>query len=391
MSIKTILRLGLQKLLWAPLYRLARLRRPDPRLVLFASELEPNLSDNFLPLMQRLTREGYDCRFFSVTRALPLRQRHTRTIQFIWTYARARCTFLVDSFSPINVCKPRPGAAVVQLWHGCGAFKKFGYSTRELAWGPGSRLLRILPMHRGYTHVCASAPGVIPHLAEAYACDPAVVVPWGVPRTDFYFDPANIAASREKVLEAFPEIGSRKIVLYAPTFRGETLDAARHDDALGYDTLSRELDADCALILKSHPRAVTHIPQPQQAQSPSPEQDPFVFDAAHLPIETLLCAADLLISDYSSLIFEYSLLGRPMLFYPYDLEAYDSARSFYFPYLRFVPGDLVWNAEDIAAAVRRNLFQGQFDPARVQAFRDAHMSACDGHSTERILHNIFGI
>ena len=385
MGVKTILRWVVLKLLWASLYRLGRLRKPDPRLVLFASELESHVSDNFRPLMERLTREGYDCRFFSVTRALPRRQRHRRSMQFIWAYARAGCTFLVDSFSPANVCKPRPGASLVQLWHGCGAFKKFSYSTRELAWGPGGRSLRILPMHRGYTHVCASAPGVVPQLAEAYACDPAIIVPWGVPRTDFYFNPANIAKSREKVLETFPEIGRRKIVLYAPTFRGDSLSAARHDNILDYETLSRDLDTDCALLLKPHPRAVTHIPQPQA------EQDPFVFDAAHLPIETLLCAADLLISDYSSLIFEYALLGRPMLFYPYDLEDYDSARSFYFPYLRFVPGDLVWSSEDIAANLRRNLFEGQFDPARVQAFRDAYMSACDGHSTERILYNIFGI
>jgi len=391
MSIQSILRLGLQKLLWAPLYRLARLRRPDPRLVLFASELDPHASDNFLPLMERLTREGFDCRFFSVTQQLPRRQRHTRYLRFIWAYARARCTFLVDSFSPINVCRPRPGAAVLQLWHGCGAFKRFGYSTRELAWGPGSRLLRVLPMHRNYTHVCASAPDILSQLAEAYACGPAIVVPWGVPRTDFYFDPANAEASRQKVLEAFPEIGSRKIVLYAPTFRGDDLCAARHDAALDYDSLSRDLDMDCALILKSHPRAITSIPRPLPEQGPAPEQDPFVFDAADLPIETLLCAADLLISDYSSLIFEYSLLGRPMLFYPYDLEHYNNTRSFYFPYLRFVPGDLVWSADDIAAAVRRSLFEGQFDPARVLAFRDTYMSACDGHSTERILHNIFGI
>jgi len=385
MSIKAILRWAIQRLLWAPLYRVGRLQRPDPCLVLFASELEPTPGDNFLPLMRRLAEEGYDCRFFGVTPALPRPQRHMRAIQFIWACARSRCVFLVDAFSPINACKPRPGTAIVQLWHGCGAFKKFGYSTRELAWGPGGRLLRFLPMYRNYTHVCASDPGILPQLAEAYACDPAIVMPWGVPRTDFFFNPTNIADSREKILEAFPEIGDRKIVLYAPTFRGESMDAARHDNALDYEILSRELDAACALVLKPHPRVPARIPHPQQ------DQDPFVFDAAHLPIETLLCAADLLISDYSSLIFEYSLLGRPMLFYPYDLEDYDRARSFYFPYLRFVPGDLVWSAEDIAAAVRRNLFEGQFDPARVAAFRDANMSACDGHSAERILHNIFGI
>ena len=392
MPIKTILRWAIVNLLWAPLYRLGRLRKIKPRLVLFASELEPAPGDNFLPLMQRLQEEGYDCRFFSVTRALPGWKRRLRSMRFLWEFSRARALFLVDSFSPLNACKPRPGTAVVQLWHGCGAFKRFGYSARDAAFGPDARRLRLLPMHRGYTHVCASAPDIIPYLAGAYGCPPAIIVPWGVPRTDFYFSAKNIAASKEKILALFPDIGERKIVLYAPTFRGTHMGEARHDAALDYEALAGALDASCALLLKPHPRALTHIPRPLPEQgSTPPEQRPFVFNAVDVPIETLLCAADLLISDYSSLIFEYSLLGRPMLFYPYDLEEYDRERSFYAPYLRFVPGDLVWSAEDIVDGVRRNLFEGQFDPARVEAFRGTNMSACDGHSTQRILHNVLGI
>ena len=385
MKIKTILRWAVLHLFWAPLYRLGRLRGINPRLVLFASELESAPGDNFRPLMARLTEEGYDCRFFSVTGALPGWKKHARSLRFLWALSHARAVFLVDSFSPINACKIRPGTAVVQLWHGCGAFKRHGYSTQGLAWGPDSRQLRLLPMHRGYTHVCASAPDILPYLAEAYGCNPAIIVPWGVPRTDFYFSGANIDESKAKVLEAFPDIGDRKLVLYAPTFRGDHLGEARHDGVLDYDELARELDANCAFLLKPHPHALERIPLPPA------EECPFVFNAADIPIETLLCAADLLITDYSSLIFEYSLLGRPMLFYPYDLEEYDRERSFYLPYLRFVPGDLVWETEDIINGVRRNLFEGQFDPARVEAFRQANMSACDGHSTQRILHNVLNI
>ena len=383
--MKSILRWAILKLVWAPLYRLGRLRKRNPRLVLFASELDTGISDNLRPPMERLAAEGYDCRFFTITRELPRWKRHARSMKFLWTFSRAGAVFLVDSFSPVNACKIRPGTAVVQLWHGCGAFKKFSYSAQGHTWGPRYRELRLLPMHRGYTHVCASAPDIAPQLAEAFGCGRTVIVPWGVPRTDFYFSAANIAASRAKILEAFPEIGDRKIVLYAPTFRGETLNVARHDGVLDYDALASALDGNCALLLKAHPRALKRFPLP------APEPCPFVFNAADLPIETLLCAADLLISDYSSLIFEYSLLGRPMLFYPYDLEAYDKERSFYFPYLRFVPGDLVWDTEDIIAGVKRNLFEDMFDAARVEAFRDRFMSACDGHSTQRILHNVLGV
>jgi len=350
MRNQSILRRIQQKLLWAPVYRIGCLRGINPTLVLFAGGPE-GPDANLLPLMERLAGEGYDCRYFSGGRAL----------KFIWTYARARAAFLADALP--NDCRPRPGTAVVQLRHGCGSFRRADYSAQG----------------RAYTHICACAPDLLPQLAEAYACDPAVIVPWGMPRTDIYCNAAKVEEYRQMVLEAFPGIGGRKIVLYAPAFRGEP-DAARRDGVLDYDALSRELDAGCALLIRSAPPARTPLPPPDWD---------FVFDAAGLPAETLLCAADLLISDYSPLVFEYALLGRPMLFYPYDLET--RGHSFHFPYLRFVPGDLAWDTEDIIAGVRRGLFEGQFDPARVQAFRGQFMSACDGHATERILHNVLNI
>ena len=116
----------------------------------------------------------------------------------------------------------------------------------------------------------------------------------------------------------------------------------------------------------------------------------FVFDAMHLPIEVLLCAADLVITDYSSLVFEYALLGRPMLFYAYDLEEYAGARDFYYSYLEFIPGDTAWDSEGLISGIQRNLFEGKFNTARVEAFRAKFMSACDGHSTERIIKNVLG-
>jgi CDP-ribitol ribitolphosphotransferase len=279
-------------------------------------------------------------------------------------------------------CTPRKGTEIIQLWHGCGAFKRWGYSTIDLGWGASARTYRWFPAHRNYTYACVSSPEVIPHYAEAFHCSPDRIRPWGVPRTDFYFRPGAVEESRAKVLEAFPEIGQRKIVLYAPTFRGNSLRRARHDDVLDYALLEEQLSADCALLLKPHPRAKRKIPVAE------PGHIPFVFDAITLPIEILLCAADLVVSDYSSLVFEYSLLGRPMLFYAYDLEHYECTRSFYYPYLSFVPGDLVWNTEDLITGVRRNLFEGGFNINRVAAFRDKFMCACDGHSTERILNNV---
>jgi len=328
MRIKSILCWIQQKLLWVPVYRLGCQRGIDPTLVLFAGGPEPGMG--FLLLMKRLAAEGYDCRFFDSGGAL----------KFLWTYARARAVFLDGCCLPVNACRPRQGAAVVQLRHGGGSFLG--------ADAPGY----------SYTHISASAPEFIPRLAEVYARGRHSVVPWGMPHTDLYFSAAKVEAYRQLVLEALPEIGERKLVLCAPACAG-----------LDWDTLAQALDADCALLTLG------------EAPPSPPEQDPFVFGAAGLPIEALLCAADLLLTEDAPLMYEYSLLGRPMLFIPGDSEASP----------RLLPGDLVWDTGDIIAGVRRNLFEGRFDPARVRVFRGRFMSACDEHSTERILHNILNI
>ena len=95
-----------------------------------------------------------------------------------------------------------------------------------------------------------------------------------------------------------------------------------------------------------------------------------------------MCAADLLISDYSSLIFEYALLERPMVFFAYDLDTYDEERGFYQPYRSFVPGPIAANTSELISAVQR--VDGKCS-AQVLKFKEDYMSACDGHAVERLL------
>ncbi|MDR2524902.1 MAG: CDP-glycerol glycerophosphotransferase family protein [Oscillospiraceae bacterium] len=376
MKAKLVLRFILVRLVWPCVYRVGCLRRVNPRRVLFGSEFHEAPPENLRLLLERFRAEGYGCHWFGKARARKPRQ-ILRTLIFVFDYASAAILFVDDSFSPALACPPRKGQALVQVWHGCGAFKRFGHSAADSAWGPSARVRKWLPMHLHYTHVCVSAPEVIPHYAEAFRCPPERVHAWGAPRTDVFFDAAFTATARERVLAAFPEIGGRKILLYAPTFRGDSVRESRHDAALDLPFLAAQLGGDCVLLLKPHP----HVPFPLAEGSAAD----FAFDARALPIEALLCAADLLIADYSSLVFEYALLGRPMLFFAYDLDAYDAARSFYYPYRSFVPGDILEQCAEIPEAVRGQLFGNAFDKARVEHFARRFMPACDGHCTERIL------
>jgi len=376
-------RFVVRRMFFPLVYYIGCLRNIDPKLVVFLNDNVEGLSDNFAPVMDRLSAEGFRCVHLAKRQGGRIKQ-YGQLTQYYLLYARARAVFLVEASLLTSCFRPRRGTLLVQLWHGCGAFKKFGHSSVGSRWGASASYLRWFPLNRNYTYACVSSPEVVRHYAEAFGCAPEVIRPWGAPRTDFYFRPGVVEQCRQQVLDAFPGIGQRKIVVYAPTFRGNSMKRARHDDVIDYEAMAAALGENTAFLLKPHPRSRRAIPMPEG-------ETPFIFDAMHLPIEVLLCAADLVITDYSSLIFEYALLGRPMLFYAYDLENYAGARDFYYPYLEFIPGDMVWDSEGLIDGIQRNLFEGKFDAARVEAFREKFMSACDGHSTERILKNVLGI
>ena len=105
-----------------------------------------------------------------------------------------------------------------------------------------------------------------------------------------------------------------------------------------------------------------------------------------MEIEELLMVSDVCISDYSSLIFEYSLFERPMIFLAYDLEDYYDWRGFYYPYEEMTPGPVVRTTGEVIDYLAH--LEERFDRQKVADFREKFMSACDGHATERILDTV---
>ena len=115
----------------------------------------------------------------------------------------------------------------------------------------------------------------------------------------------------------------------------------------------------------------------------------FVCDGSgSMNIDELLMASDICISDYSSLVFEYSLFERPMLFYAYDLEDYCDWRGFYYDYSEMTPGPVCRTNEEMIDYIKN--IDTRFDRQKVRDFRLRFMGSCDGHSTDRILKLVFG-
>src|SRR5699024_9348030 len=94
----------------------------------------------------------------------------------------------------------------------------------------------------------------------------------------------------------------------------------------------------------------------------------------------------ILISDYSSLVYEFAVFKRPMLFYAFDLEDYITSRDFYEPYQNFVPGKIVETFSDLI----ESLYNNDFEEEKIPGFLDKHFKYTDGKSSERVVRRIFG-
>ncbi|MBQ7596325.1 MAG: CDP-glycerol glycerophosphotransferase family protein [Clostridia bacterium] len=333
-----------------------------------------SLPDNMAGIKRYLENEGWNCVEYASPKSSL--KRFLSDIKFQLLYARVSAVFVTDTFDPIYAHKPRKGSRNVQLWHACGAFKKFGSSTLDGEWGGDKRLWKLFPRHNTYTDVFVSAEKVVPCYAEAFNCDESVVKALGVPRTDVFFDGDFVVSGRTKVEKALPEINGRKIILYAPTFRGNTPQDAHNDKVIDFEKF-RQISDEYVIVLKYHPFTYhcDNFPQEDRAR-----YGDFVFMCPEeIGIDAAMCAADIVVSDYSSLVFEYSLLKRPMIFFAYDLEDYERSRNYYFGFRNFVPGPIVRTDDELLQAVKSGA-----DTQKTEQFRRDYMSACDGHSTEKI-------
>ncbi len=378
---------------WYPaIYRRHAKRPIDEKLVLFADEQFSSMPGNFAPLYQRCAADGFRCKLMLLPNYVTARsswlraiQQHRYRVRFLKLWARCRVVFLADYFPLVYLTTVRPETQVVQLWHGCGAMKIFGYAAASKSWGMSAKEMERHPIHINYSLACVSGPKAVSAFTRAFNAPEGVVRDVGVPRTDVYYDEEFKRAARDKMLEKFPGIGNRKIILYAPTFRGNNLYTSYVNLNMDPAALADALGDQYALVLKLHPLLRKGGFTPAMAKA----YEGFVFDATHaLTPEEALCAADVLITDYSSIFFEYLLLERPVISYIYDINKYTSDRGFFYPYEETAPGPYVYTQKELIETLKT--VDAWFDVERLRRFRQDFMSACDGHSTQRIYEYVFG-
>lgn len=376
--------------LWKICFAFSCLLPVKKNMIFFACVFDKEIPGDFRSLYEKAKKQGFDCVCLfkprSDSRVVFLNEwRKLRNdLKFQRLYARAAVTFLNEYYLPAYANKPRKSARLVQLWHGCGAFKKFSYSVRDSSWGLESDLFDKYHVHKTYTDIFASSEYIVPIYNEAFCAEEGVVKPLGNARTDVYFKSDFVKEQRKILQKLIPEAKSKKVILWAPTLRGDDATHAFTKVNIDLAEMKKELGKEYIFLIKFHPRVKS---RPDFSKNENDNLSSFVFDVTEkLNIETALCASDIVVTDYSSLIFEYSLLNRPMVFFADDLDSYENQRSFYFPYDELVPGKIAKTSDELIAYLKTA--ESDFDKDRLVKFKEKFMSACDGNSTERILKEV---
>lgn len=267
---------------------------------------------------------------------------------------------LLDGNSLVHTTiRKKKNVKVIQLWHALGAIKKFGTHTK-----------RRYPI-KGYDALIVSSQFFRKIFAESLDTKLSKTLALGYSKSDYLFDEEY---QKQQVIlfnEAHPALKDKKLILYAPTFRGSGIEDM-HSNLNDIEQLSNKLKDDYQIMVKLHPLVKEHVDSAK------------LIDVSDHDLYQLLFVSDIVISDYSALIFDAMVLRKKVLLHLYDLKKYRDQRG-----LSVNISDMKlqksYNIEDLYFNIN-NLKKIDYD-----AFNDKYLDAIDGHSSERIVEYILKV
>lgn len=286
-------------------------------------------------------------------------------LKMLKTIMNSRVIVTDDYVRYLRHLKLKPNQRVIQLWHACGAFKKFGQRGTNLS------VLTDIATHAQYNMVSVSGYHIRDIYADAFDIDVKRVKALGCPSTDKFFDKDKINEVKTDIYSKHPELKNKYVIIYAPTFRDIANDRTVFEPEIDFEKLSNDLLPNQVFLICPHPVMKNKIVDKNYDN---------IKVMRDFSTDELMLISDMLITDYSSVIFEYSLLNKPIVFYCYDLMSYN--RDFYLNYPDDLPGEVLKTQDELTEFLKTP--EKHIITDKYNNFVEKYMSGCDGKSAERI-------
>jgi CDP-ribitol ribitolphosphotransferase len=354
-------------------YRLSRrINRPRGNRILFASVRRTRIDGNLARVRDRMIERGLDTRFrFRFFFRVPSTASTTSTLRAIYLLATSDIVLIDEYFGLLGELDLAPETKIIQLWHAGSGFKSVGYSRLS---GHGSA--GALGAHRTYTHAITGSTNLIPVYAEAFGIEESAVVATGLPRIDAFLDEERTQNVVAGFFEQYPTLKGKRIILFAPTFRGRGIEDAYYDySRIDFGKLYETCSETSVVLFRMHHFVTAPVPIP-------PEYADRLLDFESFPeTNDLLHVTDVLITDYSSVIYEFSLLNRPMVFYAYDKDTYSAVLGFHRDYDATAPGKVCRTFDELIKVLQTE----DYDMSKLAAFRRENFDFIDTGSADRVI------
>ncbi|QFK72891.1 CDP-glycerol glycerophosphotransferase family protein [Pradoshia sp. D12] len=299
-------------------------------------------------------------------------------IQSIFHLATSSYVFVDNYYGFLAATDFRPEVECVQLWHASGAIKKFGLEDASVQNRSDQAVKRFMDVYKRFNQVVVGSDIMSTYFMNAFNLKGENILRTGIPRTDFFYNQTEKERVFNQLTKENRLLWEKKVILYAPTYRDNELNEFQLE--LDLKKLYDELHDDYVVMLRLHP-AIKNIPDYTKIY---PD---FVlnYSKPEYDINELLVVADVLITDYSSISFEFSLLKKPMIFFAYDLVEYTKDRGLWEQYEKMVPGPVVNNTEAIIDLIKEN----SFDMDMIEEYANKWNKYSKGHSSENLISYLF--
>lgn len=271
---------------------------------------------------------------------------------------------ILDSYCiVISLLKHKEKLLIIQMWHAMGALKKFGKSVlttdtstsaldKQMSKEEKIELSNIMKMHANYDYIFTSSKYSISNFAEAFGYEESKIVVMPLPIVDRLKNIEYINNISKKIMNEYKELKEKNNIVYVPTFRKNENFSKIQEliDSVDYEKYN--------LIIKTHP--LTKIEY---------KDNRVIWDKNYSSIDMMIIA-DYIITDYSAIVFEASLLNKPLYFYTYDLNEYINQRDFYMDYKLEMPGLISKSAEEIIDSIKKE----EFDLNKIAIFSKKYIN-----------------
>lgn len=362
------------------------------KLVMFESFLGKQYSDNPRAIYEYLKANypdykmywSVDKKFIQNFKGKDLHVIKRFSVKWLFTMPRARF-WVTNSRMPLWIPKPRH-TVYLQTWHGT-PLKRLAADMDEVHM-PGTTTQKykenFLTEASNWDYL-VSPNGYSTEIFRRAFQFHKEMIESGYPRNDFLFQ-SNRPEEIRKIKETYGIPLDKKIILYAPTWRDDQFYGKgkyKFDLDLDLDQLRNKMGDDYIVILRMHYLVAENFDL-------SPYTG-FAFDFSnHEDIRELYLISDILITDYSSVFFDYANLKRPMIFYVYDIDTYrDKLRGFYFDFEKHAPGPLVKTTEEVINTIRDMEAQGFQLPPSFEPFHQKFCYLESGNSSKKVVERVF--